>query len=148
VVVDVLVVGAIAASTVGRSRRRRVLKTPRMGSTTRCSTTRFLRSWNDLRWTAWIWGAAFVEEQVFEFLDAFVKLLYGGEVAVDEVVGQAVEQAPDAVAGEVGCGVPAGEHRGDVELVVLAYRDERLVGDEHRDLAGLQRRAFGSTVTA
>ena len=44
----------------------------------------------------------FVEEQVFEFLDALVELPYGGEVAVDEVVEQAVEQEPDAVAGEVG----------------------------------------------
>jgi len=47
-------------------------------------------------------GAAFVEQQVFEFLDALVELLYGGEVPVDEVVEQAVEQEPDAVAGKVG----------------------------------------------
>ena len=47
-------------------------------------------------------GAALVEEQVFQFLDALVEPLHGGEVAVDEVVEQAVEQEPDAVAGEVG----------------------------------------------
>src|SRR6266540_4996842 len=46
--------------------------------------------------------AAFVEQQVLKFLDALVELLYGGEVAVDEVVEQSVEQEPDAVAGEVG----------------------------------------------
>src|SRR6266508_6659718 len=47
-------------------------------------------------------GAAFVEEQVFELLDAVVKPLYGDEVAVDEVVEQAVEQECDTMLGEVG----------------------------------------------
>ena len=32
-------------------------------------------------------GAALVEEQVFQFLDALVEPLHGGEVAVDEVAG-------------------------------------------------------------
>ena len=47
-------------------------------------------------------GAALIEEQLFEALDALVELLYGGEVAVDEMVEQAVQQEPDAGAGEVG----------------------------------------------
>jgi len=40
-------------------------------------------------------------------LDALVELLYGGEVAIDEVVEEAVQQERDAVRGEVGSGVPA-----------------------------------------
>jgi hypothetical protein len=47
-------------------------------------------------------GAALVEQRVFELLDALVELLYGCEVAVDEVVEQAVQQKGHAMFGEVG----------------------------------------------
>ena len=85
-------------------------------------------------------GRALVEEQVLELLDLLVEALHGSEVPVDDGVDQAVEQEPDAAAGEIGGAVPPGDHVVHVEGVVLAHGDERGRGDERRELAELELR--------
>ena len=78
------------------SRRIRVLTTSRIGSTTRRSCTRLLRSSKLRRWTLRSCGPV-VEQQVLELLDLVVERLHGLEVPVDHQVQQPVEQRADAV---------------------------------------------------
>jgi hypothetical protein len=101
---------------------------------------RFFRSWNDRSWTAWIWAALVEESRSSRCSMPSSSCWTAVKVAVDEVVEQAVEQERDAMFSEVGPGVPAGEHRCDVEPVVLADGDKCLFGHEHRDLVGVQPR--------
>ena len=56
----------------------------------------FLRSWNEPSWTIWIWARR-LSKLVLEAFDTRVEQLHGGELAVDEVVEQPVEQERDAV---------------------------------------------------
>ncbi len=86
-------------------------------------------------------GVALVEEQLFQLLDPLVQLLDGGEVPVHQVVEQAVQQEAHALLGQVGAGVPALDHRVHGEVLVVADGDQRVGGDEDRELAGLQRAA-------
>ncbi len=78
------------------------------------------------------------EELVLERLDRLVERLHGVEVAVHDVVEQPVQQVADAVLGQVGARVPAGDDGADVEPVVLADGDQGALGDEHGELAGGQ----------
>ena len=78
------------------------------------------------------------EQVVFQSLDGVVEGLDRLEVAVHDVVEQAVQQVADAVPGEVGAGVPAVDDLADVQPVVLADGDQRPRQDERRELAGGQ----------
>jgi hypothetical protein len=54
--------------------------------------------------------------------------LHGGEVAVDDVVEQSVQEEGDTMPGQVGVVVPPLDQAVDVEPVVLTDGDQRLKG--------------------
>jgi hypothetical protein len=71
-----------------------------------------------------------VEQPVFQLLDGVVQFLHRGEVAVHQVVDQAMQQEADSVAGQIGTGVPIVDHAADVQPVVLAHGNQGAGGDE------------------
>src|SRR4030095_13702413 len=89
-----------------------------------------------------------VEQQVLQALHGLVELLHGGEVRVDHDVEQPPQQEADAVDGQVGRAVPAGQDAVDVEARVLADGDQRAGGDERGQLAGLEPAAGAVEVDA
>ena len=70
------------------------------------------------------------EDEVFQRLDLLVEGLRGIEVAVDEIVEEAVQQEPGAALGEVGVAVPTFDESVDVGDAVVVHGDQRVVGDE------------------
>jgi hypothetical protein len=84
-----------------------------------------------------------IEQPVLQLLHAVIQALHRLELTIDDVVQQPVQQVADAEFGEVGAFVPALDDRVDVQPVVLADGDQRLAGDEGRDLAGAQLAGAG-----
>ena len=78
------------------------------------------------------------EQLVFQRLDGLVHALDRFEMAVNDVVQQAVQQEADAELGQVGAAVPAFDDGADVQPVVLADSDQCLRGDEGAQFTGGQ----------
>ena len=86
-----------------------------------------------------------VEQPVLQLLHAVIQALDRLELAIDDVVQQPVQQVADPEPGQVGVLVPALDGRADVQAVVLADGDQRLAGDEGRELTCGQLAGAGSS---
>ena len=73
------------------------------------------------------------EQTVLEMFDFVVEGLHRGEVSVDDVVQQAVDEERHPVLGQIDVGVPAADDGLDVESLVLADGDQRVRSEERCD---------------
>src|SRR5262249_39614465 len=78
-----------------------------------------------------------------QLFQAVIQALHRLELVIDDVVQQPVQQVADPELGEVRAFVPALDDRADVQPVVLSDGDQRLAGNEGRDLAGGQLASVG-----
>jgi len=92
------------------------------------------------------WLRLLVKQPGLDFFHGVVEFLNGGEVAVHDVVEQAVQQITDAVLRQVPVGVPHGFDVRHVEAAALAYGDQPLAGRKDCHLAGMQLSGRGVQV--
>ncbi len=78
--------------------------------------------------------AAVVEQVLFKGVDLLVEILHGLEVPVDHEVEHAIEKESGAFLDQLRSVIPSLDDLVDVEVALLAHRDERVRRHEHRDL--------------
>src|SRR5262249_9137106 len=79
-----------------------------------------------------------VEQLVLQPFGEVIQVLHRLELGIDDVVEQPVQQVADPGPGQIGAAVPPIDDGPDVQPVVFAHGDQRLAGDEGRELAGHQ----------